>query len=80
MTTDIMSLPVEVSTQLSEEAIGDCTMDMLAEWARVGYSWGTWEQGSHKILGINEAFARNHTIPEQIIDSLCKEIMSHEMK
>ena len=33
MTTDIMSLPVEVSAQLSEEAIGDCTMDMIAQWA-----------------------------------------------
>jgi len=33
MTEDIMSLPEEVSAQLSEEAVEECTMDMMAQWA-----------------------------------------------
>ena len=33
MTEDIMSLPQEVSALLSEEAVGECAMDMVSQWA-----------------------------------------------
>ena len=33
MTEDIMSLPQEVSAHLTEDAVGECAMEMVSQWA-----------------------------------------------
>ena len=33
MAKDIMSLPLEVSAHLTEEAVGECSMEMISDWA-----------------------------------------------
>ena len=33
MTEDVMSLPQEVSAQLTEDAVGECAMEMATQWA-----------------------------------------------
>jgi hypothetical protein len=33
MDEDIMSLPLELSAQLTEEAVGECAMEMISQWA-----------------------------------------------
>ena len=33
MDEDIMSLPLELSAQLTEKAVGECAMEMISQWA-----------------------------------------------
>jgi len=33
MTEDLMTLPEEVSSQLTEQAVGECAMDLISQWS-----------------------------------------------